>query len=132
MSNEYVRLSGEELNYTKKSLLNTQLNSLNSLKNLQKFKELRNDELTLKISVKTSLDSLQQQLILLDKLLPHSSWKKPKEEEMLPSIHTTEYFEPQKEPLSIKKQEKEIRNKEKEDSIESQLADIKSKLQRLS
>jgi len=136
MSNEYVRLSSDEMIYAKKTLLSTQLESLTSLKKLQEFKELRNTELTLKISIKTSLDSLQQQLIILDKLLPHSSWKKPKDEEMLPSIHTSDYFESpalsQDEPLNIKKQEREMKKKEKENSIESQLAEIRNKLNRLS
>src|SRR3989344_5801755 len=117
MSNEYIRLSEDEITYAKKNLLTTEFESLKTLKNLQNYKELRNSELLLKISLKTSLDSLQQQLALLDKLLPHSSWKKPKEqedeEEMLPSIHTVEYSD----SPDAKKSEREKKKKEKQDSI---------------
>lgn len=116
MSNEYVRLTDAEVNYTKKHLLNTELESLTSLKKLKAYKELRSKELTLKISLKTALDSLSQELIIMDKLLPHTSWDKKDNDEMLPSIHTTEIQQ-------LKAQDN--------NELENQLDEIRKKLSRL-
>ncbi len=116
MSNEYVRLTTAEVNYTKKHLLNIELESLTSLKKLKEYKDLRSKELNMKISLKTALDSLSQELIIMDKLLPHTSWDKKDNDEMIPSIHTMEI--PQ-----LKAQEN--------NELENQLDEIRKKLARL-
>lgn len=116
MSYEYIRLTDAEVNYTKKHLLNTELESLTSIKKLSSYKDLRNKELTLKVSLKTALDSLSQQLVLLDKLLPHTSLDKQEKEEMQPSIHMPET------PLFEDK---------KDNDLEKQLEEIRRKLSRL-
>lgn len=117
MSYEYVKLTDSEVNYTKKHLLNIELESLTSIKKLQDYKNFRNKELNLKISLKSSLLNLHEQLLVLDKLLPHTSWDKKEQEEMMPStMHIPE----------------EIKMKEKKDiNLENQLEEIRRKLARL-
>ncbi|MDO8564099.1 MAG: hypothetical protein Q7R87_03760 [Nanoarchaeota archaeon] len=116
MSYEYVRLTDSEVTYAKKHLLNIELESLTSIKKLQNYRDFRNKELTLKVSLKSSLLNLHEQLIVLDKLLPHTSWDKKEMEEMTPSIHMSE----------------DVKIKEKKDyDLENQLEEIRRKLARL-
>jgi hypothetical protein len=119
MSYEYVRLTDTEVNYTKKHLLNTELEALTSLKKLKQYKKLRNEELAIKVSLKSSLDSLSQQLIILNKLLPHTSWDKKEQEEMKSSITTMN------EPETPLFEDKTNNN------LENQLEEIRRKLARL-
>ncbi len=87
MSSEYIRFAQREVRTGQKTLLETQLNILTSLKHLQTYKQTRNEELTLKIAVKNKLDEVQEALMLLDKALPQASIKLEKEHLMLqPSI----------------------------------------------
>ncbi len=118
MNSEYIRLTDAEVNYTKKHLLNTELESLTSLKKLKEYKELRSKELSLKISLKTSLDSLSQELVILDKLLPHTSWEKKEQEEMKSSIN-------------INFEETRLFENKIDTNLENQLEEIKRKLARL-
>ena len=66
MSYEYVKLTDSEVNYTRKHLLNIELESLTSIKKLQDYKNFRNKELNLKISLKSSSGQIKGFLELLN------------------------------------------------------------------
>ena len=51
MHTEYVKLSKEEKNQGYENLLRSQLELINSIRNFNNYKELRNRELSLKISL---------------------------------------------------------------------------------
>ena len=106
MSSEYIRFESQELLNGQRALLESQVNFLNSLKNLGNYKKLRNEQFNLKIGLKTKLEALQQELIILDKTLPHTSNSSFQSEE--------ERFEQSvmhKEQTSIEKELEEIQNK---------------------
>lgn len=77
MSSEYVLFSNFELKQLEKTFLTAQLGVLDSLKNLKQYKKVRSQEFSLKIAIKTLLNETQNELGILDKLLPQTSFKPP-------------------------------------------------------
>jgi len=80
------------LNFIEKSFLTSQINILNSLKKLREYKKARSSEFTSKIKIKSILEEAQSELTVLDKLLPQTSLKTGKEEEiemLLPEMKGT-------------------------------------------
>ena len=82
MSSEYKKLDSEQILYTQKSLLQAQLESLTSVKQIRNYKALRHEELMEKINFKKILDEVHQELEVLMKILPEPSYEK---EEEIPS-----------------------------------------------
>jgi len=109
MSSEYIRFESREILDNHKTLLESQVNFLNSLKNISNYKKSRNEQFNLKIALKNKLDELKQELLILDKTLPHTSNKFLSEEE---------------------KFERSIRHEE-QTSIEKELEEIKNKLKKM-
>ncbi len=70
MSTEYVRLSEPTLIYGKRTLLNSQVSILKITKNLLAYRNLRAEELVLKIALKNKIEDALSSLYLLEKLLP--------------------------------------------------------------
>jgi len=70
MSYEYIRVSKPEQVYSQKTLLLAQLGILTALKYYHSYKDLRKQELILKITLKKHVKDAQQSLALLEALLP--------------------------------------------------------------
>jgi len=105
---EFVRISSPEKVYGEQNLLNAQLELLNLVKSFQTFRELRNEELVLKVTLK---NKVEETLGLIDKF-----------ERILPKAHYEE-----------KREEKEER-KRKQDrrlSLQEEIAEVREKLARL-
>lgn len=103
MSSEYVKISPPEKHFGERSLLESQARVLQSLKYLESYKKLRNHEILLKINLKKQIEEAKTHLHTLKKTLP-----------------------------SIPKQGQENHNQEQKfSSIDSELENIKSKLQSL-
>ncbi len=66
-----------------KSLLQSQLSSLTSVKHLRSYKSLRHEELLLKIHAKKLLEELKQEIDMLTKHLPEPIIERKMEEETL-------------------------------------------------
>ncbi len=99
---EYVRLSSTEKIFGTKALLHAQLKALNTIKHLKEYKKLRNEEFLLKLQLKSQITESLALLKEFEKKLPKT-----------PSI------------------QKIKRKDEKTAMFESELAQIKDKLQRL-
>lgn len=107
MKSEYVKLSIPERMYGKKNFYHVQLSLLNLMKSLKDYKNIRTEEMTLKIALKTKISELQEQI--------------GKFEKMLPAV-------PLKERTTIEKQERQER---KNLSLEEEIEAIKHKISRL-
>lgn len=70
MSSEYVGLSRDEKIFTQKNMLKSQLDFLSSLRRLQTYRKLREEEFRLKIEMKTKIGMLMEDLRKLEKILP--------------------------------------------------------------
>ncbi|HVY01576.1 MAG TPA: hypothetical protein VHA12_02315 [Candidatus Nanoarchaeia archaeon] len=83
MASEYKKLNHEQIMYTQKSLLQAQLESLTSIKQIRNYKTLRHEEIMEKINMKKILDELNKELELLLKILPSPT---EEQEEVIPGI----------------------------------------------
>jgi hypothetical protein len=111
MGAEYVWFNTEEARNQQRTLLEVQVHLLQGLKSLQGYKKARAEELLLKIKVKQKIDALAEQILLLERLLPHTELKLP--------IHKTAPVPLKETPLS------------QETTLEDELALIQKKLQAL-
>ena len=78
---EYVRLNSEERNFGMKSMLQSQLSVLNSLKKYKEFENIRREELTLKIALKAKIGETLHLIENLTRDLPKIKLEKENEEE---------------------------------------------------
>ena len=101
---EYVKIYAEEMEYGKKNLLEAQLSLINMIKNFSKYKEVRLENSTLKINLKSKISLLQESLNALDKILPEEIHH-----------HKEDIF-------------KEIKMEKQSHSLESEIDEIKRKL----
>ncbi|MEI6850179.1 MAG: hypothetical protein WCK29_04005 [archaeon] len=70
MSYEYVKLNPEELTFTQKNFLQSQLDLLEATKAVRNYQKLRREEFMFKIALKTKVDQLKQSITLFNQLLP--------------------------------------------------------------
>ena len=70
MASEYVRFSHSEKVYGERNLLQSQLDLLQSTKNLLAYKELRREENILKLSLKSKIKEAAITIRELEKTLP--------------------------------------------------------------
>jgi len=110
MDAEYVRLSDEEKNYGYKSLLHSQLETLNLTKNFKNYQELRKKEFTLKVSLKSKIGEALSKI--------------EEFEGKLPKI-------PIKESFPIKKKEIKKEVKREPNGLMDEINMIRAKLERL-
>lgn len=68
---EYVKFSPRESLYGDKNILHVELELLKTLKRVKNYRQLRKEEFVLKFALKQRMDEIEEQLKLLDKLLPH-------------------------------------------------------------
>lgn len=104
-NSEYVLISPSKNFFGEKNLLQSQLGLLNAVESFQKYKELRNEELVLKVTLK---NKIEETLNWIDKL-----------EKSLPAAHYKEAATPKE-----KKQERKL-------SLEGEIARIREKLEKL-
>jgi len=70
---EYIKLANPTVVYTKKQLLQSQLEFLKVLQKIDTFKKLRLEELDLKIAMKNKLNEINAEMVLYKKLMPQTS-----------------------------------------------------------
>ncbi|MEK6928606.1 MAG: hypothetical protein AABW65_01465 [Nanoarchaeota archaeon] len=73
MTSEHIKLSKAEIIYSQKNLLESTIDLLKITKKYKEYQNLRKNELAMKILLKNKIESLQDSLALLDKLLPKTS-----------------------------------------------------------
>lgn len=73
---EYVKLISSEQVYAKKELLMSQMEILSIMKRYQKYKDLRKQELALKSMLRRKVLEINEELRLLDRLLPRTRIEK--------------------------------------------------------
>lgn len=83
MGSEYKKLDHEQIIYTQKSLLQAQLESLTSVKQIRNYKALRHEELMEKINMKKILDELNKEIEVLLRILPEPT---EEQEEVIPGV----------------------------------------------
>jgi hypothetical protein len=105
---EYVHITPEEQKYAQKNLLQSQIEVLTIMKRYQAYKQLRKKELILKSALKRKVTELNEELKILDRALP--------------SVHTA--------AQTKEKVNAQIPIKKRSD-LESEIIDIKRKLERL-
>jgi hypothetical protein len=121
MENIHIRLENDEALFTKREILNSEINSLQALKAFKSFKSTRKRELILRAKLKSSLSTLRMHIEEIEKVLPTAE----EEEPQLKLIKK----------LSRKKEESKdkVKKPEKKEykEIENQLLSIKEKLDKL-
>ncbi len=75
MSVEYVKLVKPEVVYSKKNLLQSQVEILTVIKAYEEFKRLRKEEFMLKIALKSKLEAVKNQIAVFESLLPKAKIK---------------------------------------------------------
>ncbi len=75
MKSEFVGISGRGKVYAQKSFLQTELELLQILNNLQIFKQMRKEEFLLKIAFKMKVEELLSMLSNLERILPKTTFK---------------------------------------------------------
>lgn len=112
MVSEYVKISASESYYGQKNLLHAQLELLDLIKRIRNFKSLRDEELMLKVTLKSKAKEVTGTLEALNRTLPVSHYK--------------EYYELKREAGKKKaKREKHFV------SLQQEIEDVRSKLARL-
>jgi len=69
MSYEYVKINPQELIFTQKNFLQSQLDLLEATKSVRIYQKLRREEFMLKIALKSKLDQIKQSINLLNQVL---------------------------------------------------------------
>ena len=116
MTSEYVRVSTEEKISGEKDLLESQLKMLNSVKFSEKFLELRNQELSLKVALKSKIEQTLSTLKEFERTLPKAS-PLPSNLDVLPILG---------------KEATRIEERHPKETLEEELRDIKNRLAKLS
>lgn len=93
MCAEYVKIHGNEIEYAMRKMLEGQLSMLNFIKIFSNYKKLRSNELSQKINLKAKVSSLNETMILLEKLLPRDPIQERKQavaEQIIPVVEEKE------------------------------------------
>lgn len=123
MGVEYILFGIEEMKDIKKSLLSSQLSTLNSLQHLHNYKKLRNDEMNLKIKLKSLMEQSQNEIQVLKKLLPETQYRQNKHSGQ---SHFIDHINDPTTPQLHEEKEKKSRT-----TLESEIDAINAKLQML-
>lgn len=108
MKPEHIRITPEEKIYGEKQLLYSQLELISFLKRYESFRNLRNEELLLKIALKNKIEETKKSIEVLNRLLPRPSLL-PKEKEHHQKKTQTEIKKPKH--LSLEGEVDEIQRK---------------------
>ena len=109
MKSEYVKISSPEKRYGEKHLLSAQLELLDLIQRFGKYKNLRNEELVLKVTLKNKIEETVNLIEKLERLLPRASYQAPTPEE----------------------KEKERKKKERKLSLQEEIEKVKEKLMKI-
>lgn len=104
MNQEYIKLTPEELNYGKKSILEFELQFLNLIKRVRAYKQAKRENNFLKIELERKTEQLKNTLDKIEKTLPKAS-----EEKKTPHQKQNEESQPKK--LQIDEEIEQIRKK---------------------
>ncbi|MBU0760622.1 MAG: hypothetical protein KJ600_03470 [Nanoarchaeota archaeon] len=74
MKSEFVKLSSSEKFYGAKHLLQSQLELLNLVQSFRDYKTLRNEELVLKVALKSKVEGTLELIAKLEKVLPKTEY----------------------------------------------------------
>mgnify|MGYP003395506487 CR=1 FL=1 len=107
---EYVGFSGSEKSYWQKSFLQTQLELLQIVDNLAKFKILRRDEFLLKIGMKSKIDETLEIISDVESKMPKTNFSFKTSEERKIERKTNEELGLHGEIDSIRKKIEDLRN----------------------
>jgi hypothetical protein len=116
MGIEHVRITQNERKEGEKLLLQTQLDMLSTVKRLRNYKNLRKEELNLKLVLKTKLGETETLLSEIEKLMPETEYKIVEGEK----------------PKKVKKEKavkEEKPKKEKEFTVEDEIDLIRKRLE---
>lgn len=72
---EYVRLNLAEKQVGQENFLNAQLDLLNLIKSFHRFRVLRDEELVLKVTLKTYVEDVMKDVTRLERLLPKAHYQ---------------------------------------------------------
>lgn len=116
-STEFVRINNSEKHYSKKQLLNSELELLNLIKSFRTYRELRKEEFVLKVTLKNKIGEALDNLKELEKKLPKTDYK----------LHK------QKKTAAEKKEEvkEKVEQKKKKRTLEDEINDVRKKLEGL-
>ena len=106
---EYVRLASPEKVYGQRHLLQSQLELLDLIQRFRNYKKLRNEELVLKVTLKSKIGETLNLITKLERLLPKAHYKTPT-------------------PAEVKRKERKI---EKKLSLQEEIEQVRAKLARL-
>src|SRR3989344_3477569 len=81
MTSEYVRVSNPERIYGEKNLVQAQIELLRSARSFNFYKKLRQEEISLKISLKEAVEKTKKLIEGLEHSLPKTEHKTPREVE---------------------------------------------------
>ena len=105
---EYVKINPEEQKSAQRTLLQSQIEILTIAKRYQKFKELRKRELTLKAALRRKVTELHEEIKIIDMALPNLKTRSPETEKA-----------------------KAVSGMKERSDLESEIGEIKRKLERL-
>lgn len=114
MRAEYIRFLSPQVKYGQKAILESQLNLLSSLKHLREYKNLRDQELILKIHLKKKVEELRSSMDLLERALPKTQFKEEKQqaqEIIKEAIMVPSMLHDEKKELSLEQELESIRRK---------------------
>ncbi len=123
---QYIKISSEEQLFGAKSLLESQANMLTAIQHLDNYRNLRAEEIKMRILLKKIIAEAKDCVSTLDKVLPASPAPEEKIEE-----EEIEVLKIPKAPKIIKIVRLTKDEKETVSPIEQELDDIKKKLARL-
>jgi len=75
MNPEYVRISSLESSYGQRELLESQLKLLNILSILKRYRNCRNEEIAIRVLLRTKIEEAKESIEVLEKMLPKPSIK---------------------------------------------------------
>lgn len=102
---EYVRVSAQEKVFGDNHLLQSQLELLSLVQSFKKYKELRLNELTLKVGLKAKLEELKGLVESLENMLPMAGYHEERQDK------TEHKVEKRKENLGLQEEIERIRRK---------------------
>ncbi len=124
----YSKIEYEDAVSSRKNVLEMQVNLLNTLKNIEEYKDLRKKELIWKIKMKALLKDVHEKVKDIESKVPKAEeLKEYHKDNILKEIVTKE------EKIELREETKSKEKKiKKETSIQSELEEIQRKLQEMS
>lgn len=134
MTNQYAKLTASELEYGEKSLLQSQLELLDSMKEAQAYRKLRKEEVHLKIEFKRKIAEMQEAIKEFEKCLPEVEEEKSiKEKPKIPmhEIHELQHGKEVKKDIKLIETEENPEDVLSRHTIEHEIEEIRKKLHAL-